>query len=274
MVIQIQCPSCPASFPVDPDKIPEAGVKARCSSCGQVFRVERPLSIDELAPDATSEVVTEPEPEVVPEAEPAPEPEPDVAAESEPEFPVEPEEEITADFSTEAPAEPDLSVEAEDDDAAHEAPATSSFFSAGAPAAAEETSAQESVWQDAGTPAVEDAAAAIEDATPAVEDAAVEEAPAEEAAPKAGGFSFGKRDPKDKAKRLARVLVSDMTMYNADLHESALAKGTLKEDFEEEIDKSWKEYVEQVGAEMAEGDGQEFWRQALNDVLAKGEQLF
>jgi hypothetical protein len=88
------------------------------------------------------------------------------------------------------------------------------------------------------------------------------------------GFSFGKRDPKDKAKHLARVLVSDMTMYNADLHESALAKGTLKEDFEEEIDKSWKEYVEQVGAEIAEGASQEYWRKALNDVLAKGEQVF
>ena len=26
--------------------------------------------------------------------------------------------------------------------------------------------------------------------------------------------------------------------------------------------------------ELGEGDGQEFWRQVLNDVLAKGEQLF
>jgi hypothetical protein len=25
---------------------------------------------------------------------------------------------------------------------------------------------------------------------------------------------------------------------------------------------------------MAEGDGQEFWRAALNDVLAKGEEVF
>ena len=63
-------------------------------------------------------------------------------------------------------------------------------------------------------------------------------------------------------------------MYNPDRHESALASGTLKEDFEEEIEKSWKEYVEQVGEEIAGGDGQEFWREALNDVLAKGESLF
>jgi hypothetical protein len=25
---------------------------------------------------------------------------------------------------------------------------------------------------------------------------------------------------------------------------------------------------------MAEGEGQEFWREALNDLLAKGERLF
>ena len=50
--------------------------------------------------------------------------------------------------------------------------------------------------------------------------------------------------------------------------------GPFLTDFEEEIDKSWKEYVEQVGAEMAETDGKEFWRLALNDVLAKGEEVF
>jgi hypothetical protein len=87
-----------------------------------------------------------------------------------------------------------------------------------------------------------------------------------------GAFTFGKRDPKDKARRLARVLVSDMIMYNPERHERALANGTLKEDFEDEIRKSWKEYVEQVGEEMAQGNP--FWTDALNDVLAKGERVF
>ena len=89
-----------------------------------------------------------------------------------------------------------------------------------------------------------------------------------------GGFRFGKRDPTDKAKRLARVLVSDMIMYNAERHQSALAGGTLVQDFEEEIQKSWKEYVEQVGEDMANGEGRAFWTAALNDVLAKGENVF
>jgi predicted Zn finger-like uncharacterized protein len=64
-------------------------------------------------------------------------------------------------------------------------------------------------------------------------------------------FQFGRRDPHDKARRLARVLVSDMITYNPERHEEALAHNRLKEDFEEEIDKSWAEYVEQVGPEIA-----------------------
>jgi hypothetical protein len=88
------------------------------------------------------------------------------------------------------------------------------------------------------------------------------------------GFTFGKRDPTDKAKRLARVLVSDMIMYNAERHQGALSAGTLAQDFEEEIQKSWKEYVEQVGDDMANGEGRRFWVDALNDILAKGKDVF
>jgi len=90
--------------------------------------------------------------------------------------------------------------------------------------------------------------------------------------PGVGAFTLGKRDPKDKARRLARVLVSDMIMYNPERHERALANGTLKEDFEDEIRKSWKEYVEQVGEQMAREN--DYWTEALNDVLAKGQRVF
>ena len=90
----------------------------------------------------------------------------------------------------------------------------------------------------------------------------------------AHAFTFGKRDPTDKAKRLARVLVSDMIMYNAERHQTALENGTLLPDFEDEIEKSWKEFVDQVGEDLANGPGRGFWKEALNDILAKGERLF
>jgi hypothetical protein len=32
--------------------------------------------------------------------------------------------------------------------------------------------------------------------------------------------------------------------------------------------------VEQVGAEMANGEGRDYWTRALNDILAKGDEVF
>lgn len=94
---------------------------------------------------------------------------------------------------------------------------------------------------------------------------------AEETAPPTG-FQFGKRDPHDKARRLARVLVSDMITYNPERHARALENDSIKEDFEEEIEKSWAEYVEQVGQDLAESTS--YWTEALNEILARGKPLF
>jgi hypothetical protein len=83
---------------------------------------------------------------------------------------------------------------------------------------------------------------------------------------------FLQQDPKQKARRLARALVSDMIVYQPAKRQRALAAGTLKEEFDEEIQKSWEEYVEQVGEEMASSTP--FWREALNEILAGGKAVF
>jgi hypothetical protein len=83
---------------------------------------------------------------------------------------------------------------------------------------------------------------------------------------------FGKRDPMEKAQRLARVLVSDIILYNPDRHHTATETGRVKEEFEEEIQKSWSEYVEQVGDEVA--NSTPYFNDALNEILAKGEKIF
>lgn len=224
MVITVTCPSCSSAFPVDPAKIPEGGVNARCSSCGDIFRIEKPAPPE--AP-ATLEAPSAPAAAPEPPAPPAPEPTPEPVAETPAPPPV-------PDLPDPVPA-PEPTPEPTPEPAAPEPAPASDPFSEAAP------------FEGGG-------------ATPAA-------APVQ-------GFTFGKRDPTDKAKRLARVLVSDMIMYNAERHQSALAEGTLKEDFEEEIQKSWKEYVEQVGDELANGAGRDFWTEALNDILAKGEQVF
>lgn len=89
----------------------------------------------------------------------------------------------------------------------------------------------------------------------------------------ASGLSrFGRRDPHDRAKRLARVLVSDIIAYYPDKHAAALREGRVRETFEEEVEKSRREYIEQVGREMA--DSTDYFRVALNEVLARGENIY
>ena len=54
---------------------------------------------------------------------------------------------------------------------------------------------------------------------------------------------FGASDPNAKARRLARALVSDIVTYHPERRDQALANGTLKREFLEEIKKSWEEYL-------------------------------
>ena len=96
--------------------------------------------------------------------------------------------------------------------------------------------------------------------------------PADEPATSPTRPRFGAQDPDARARRIARALVSDMVVYNPERRDSALSAGTLRLEFKDEILKSWNEYVEQVGEETARGTAH--FRNALNDLLAKGEKLF
>jgi predicted Zn finger-like uncharacterized protein len=91
-------------------------------------------------------------------------------------------------------------------------------------------------------------------------------------APRPTPPAFGSSDPDAKARRLARALVSDMVTYHPDRRDAALAAGTLKKEFREEITKSWEEYVEQVGKERAMQTPH--FRNALNEILARGQTVF
>lgn len=99
--------------------------------------------------------------------------------------------------------------------------------------------------------------------------------PDEPAPPPAGAATapvFGPQDPRTRAGRLARALVSDIKVYNPEKWEQSRADGTLRKEFRDEILKSWEEYVEQVGDEMAKKTP--FFRDALNDILAGGDRVF
>ena len=91
-------------------------------------------------------------------------------------------------------------------------------------------------------------------------------------APRRSINPFLNADPGQRARRLARALVSDLVAYHPQRREDGLRDGTLRQLFREEIKKSYEEYVEQVGREMAESTPH--FQEALNELLGGGRKLF
>ncbi len=83
---------------------------------------------------------------------------------------------------------------------------------------------------------------------------------------------FLAQDPDARARRLARALISDIVVYHPAKRRDALRDGSLKLMFEEEIRKSWEEYVDQVGQELAQSTS--YFNEALNEILADGQPVF
>lgn len=83
---------------------------------------------------------------------------------------------------------------------------------------------------------------------------------------------FLNADPGQRARRLARALVSDLVAYHPQKREEGIREGTLKQLFREDIKKSYEEYVEQVGRDVAEGSPH--FQEALNEILGGGHRLF
>jgi hypothetical protein len=75
-----------------------------------------------------------------------------------------------------------------------------------------------------------------------------------------------------RAKRLARVLVSDILCYNQEKRDQALIDGNLMAVLGDEIKKSWELYKEKVGPEIAKSTN--YFKEALNEILADGKKVF
>ena len=63
-----------------------------------------------------------------------------------------------------------------------------------------------------------------------------------------------------------------MVVYHPAKRQEGLRDGTLKQLFEDEIKKSWEEFSDQVGREVAESTS--YFKEALNEILAGGRQIF
>jgi predicted Zn finger-like uncharacterized protein len=113
-------------------------------------------------------------------------------------------------------------------------------------------------------------AAVVEPAMPETPAAAPDVEPAAAPAPRTS--QRGGKSADDRAKRLARVLVSDILWYNRERRDAALRDGTLMTSLGEEIKKSWELYKEKVGPEAAHSTN--YFKEALNEILANGQQVF
>ena len=90
--------------------------------------------------------------------------------------------------------------------------------------------------------------------------------------PKRRTNPFLSQDPAAKARRLARALISDMVVYHPAKRREGLQNNSLKVLFQEEIRKSWEEYVDQIGKDLAESTP--YFHEALNEILADGQSVF
>jgi len=61
-------------------------------------------------------------------------------------------------------------------------------------------------------------------------------------------------------------------VYHPEKRREGLKNGTLKELFDDEIKKSWEEYTDQIGTDVAEATT--YFNDALNEILGDGNKIF
>jgi predicted Zn finger-like uncharacterized protein len=303
--MNVTCPECSSVFRVDPAKIPLAGVRARCSVCGGViaigergridddFTASAPMPQSAATPPRQRPSVSAPLPPRPPVSMPTP-PQPMHAG-----FASQagaPAQQPRTSAETSMPSRPSAvtppsdraPVSAPSRETPPRAPAVPPAQAAGAPPAAPPGAppaaprmspfAPPSSPQPSMPSAPAPAPAAAQPAPPP-QSAPPPLTSARPGAPQPGApvarppiNPFLANDPNQKAKRLARALVSDIIAYFPDRHAQGKREGTLRESFREEIKKSYEEYVEQMGKEFAENTTH--FQDALNDVLAGGAKIF
>lgn len=238
-VFDVTCPSCRSEFPIDPKRVPDDGIHAICSDCMRTFPVQLPPAfLDErkLADFGQEQTSQAYPPEGTAVADPPAEPliqEPTAPLVDEPRPAPPPE-------PPAGPEEPLITPTPETREP-EEQPGYEDLSSLTREVLSEE---------DPSEADGDDAAATLS----------------------RGAARFGRRDPYERAKRLARVLVSDIIAYFPEKHAKAVEEGTVRETFADEVEKSRKEYVDQVGEEIAEST--DYFREALNEVLARGRQIY
>jgi predicted Zn finger-like uncharacterized protein len=234
--MKLECAGCSARYSIDAQLIPAAGAKLKCRKCGNVITIPPPAA---MAPEGSPLIPPSPSPATAPPSlAPAQATAPALVPNS------------AGGFSF-FPNESGMIV-APDPPAAPLAPAPRGAASASASAPP--------------VPPAPPAAPAVP-AAPSIANA-----PAALATPVPEGLAPEEKARHEKARRLARVLASDIAIYNKEKKDRGLSEGNLVAVLGYEIKKSWEIYKERVGADFA--NSTPYFRDALNDLLAEGKKIF
>jgi predicted Zn finger-like uncharacterized protein len=284
--MNVSCPDCRSIFRVDPAKVPPSGVRARCSVCGGVISIPAPTG-QSTTPTASPRVNTS-APEPASQARPRSTPQgqdgwdpqpfssaprasavPSMQRPPAPQPPTPPRAEVPA-----APRPRPESVERASAAATATPPSPSTArpeFTPSPPVSPFTPPASQAFTAPAAPPFIPSGARST---TPPRAPATP---PTASPSTSDGGARrplnpFLSKDPNQRAKRLARALVSDIITYHPAKHAEGLRDGTLKQLFREEIKKSFEEYIAQVGQQLAESTT--YFQEALNEVLGAGKKIF
>ena len=266
--MNVSCPSCATVYRVDPAKVPPAGVRARCQICAAVFPVRRSSEVEGAPRPVATSVPTAPlaaspritAPAQMPAIEEHLAPPPPMPVVSTP----------AVEVPAESAPEPQRATEPRLPPPAGRPMVGAPPMPSVRPTVAGRPAAPVSAAPPVVRPTIQGGAAVSAPVAPPSRPMPPSSTPA--AAPPRPANPFLNQDPGQKARRLARALVSDLAVYFPDRRKKALASGTLKQEFEEEIRKSWEEYTDQVGKELA--DASSHFNDALNEILAGGQKIF
>ena len=114
--------------------------------------------------------------------------------------------------------------------------------------------------------------AVMSEAEPAAMDQEIEIGEAAPAPEEKPAISPEQRKRVERARRQARVYVSDILVYNKEKRDNGLKNGDLMTALGPEIKKAWEAYKEKVGPDLVESS--DYFRDALNDILADGQKIF
>ena len=248
----VACPDCRSVFRVDPAKVPATGVRARCSVCGGVIAISGgtlPIAVTPASSRAVAHAFTSASSSPTPRAST-----------------------VAADAGLASVATPTRRPFT---------PVVASVPPSSPPPAAHPSTVMTppmpvGLSSMPREPALSSGSTAPTAAMPPiVPGPRASTSSTVQLTPAAGRRSinpFLNADPGLRARRLARALVSDLVAYHPQKREEGLRDGTLRQLFREEIKKSYEEFVEQVGRDIAESSPH--FQDALNDILGGGRKLF